>query len=358
MATMLSETQTLSISPTLNKLAAGETLSRSDAAEVMDAVMTGVVPPVQIAALLTALRMRGETVDEVTGFAETMRAHSLKVELPDGAPAVDTCGTGGDAACSFNVSTTAAFVVAGAGARVAKHGNRSMTSQCGSADLLEALGAVISLTPEAVTQSVERSGMGFMFAQSYHPAMRHVAPVRRELGIRTVFNILGPLTNPAGVKRQVVGVSNPSLAGLMAGVLGNLGAERVLIVSSADGMDELTLAGPNSVTEFDAEHGGVRTYELDGMELGMRRAARDDLRGGDPQENVRITRAVLDGEAGAYRDTVLLNAGAALYAAGAVGAIAEGVERAAISIDSGAAARAASAFVEATQALAEEPVNR
>ena len=353
MATIASETQTLSIVPTLNRLAAGETLSRSEAAEVMDAVMTGVVPPVQIAGLLTALRMRGETVDEVTGFAETMRSHSLRVELPAGAPVVDTCGTGGDAACSFNVSTTAAFVVAGAGVRVAKHGNRSMTSQCGSADLLEALGAVISLTPEAVAASIERAGMGFMFAQSYHPAMRHVGPVRRELGIRTVFNILGPLTNPAGVKRQVVGVSTPAVATLMAEVLGNLGAERVLIVSSADGMDELTLAGPNSVTEFDAERGECRTYAFDGMELGLGRATRDDLRGGDPQENLRITRSVLHGQHGAYRDTVLLNAGAALYAACVVTSIADGVEQAAESIDSGKAARAAADFVAATQALAQ-----
>jgi anthranilate phosphoribosyltransferase len=217
---------------------------------------------------------------------------------------------------------------------------------------LEGLGAVIALPPDGVAASLRRAAIGFMFAQAYHPAMKHVALVRRELGIRTVFNILGPLTNPAGVTRQVIGVSDPTVARLMAAALANLGTERALIVSSSDGMDELSLAGPNQIIEYDAAHGGIREYTLDAADLGLRRAGVADVAGGDPRENVRITRAVLAGDEGAHRDVVLLNAAAALYAAGVVDTVADGIHLAAESIDSGRAAGAVEAFVSATRALA------
>lgn len=348
-------TETISITPTLVRLADGETLGRDAAAELLDAVMLGAVSPIQAAGAFTAMRVRGEAVEEITGFAETMRRHSLRVNLPPGGPVVDTCGTGGDGAGSFNVSTTAAFVAAGAGARVAKHGNRSMSSRCGSADVLEGLGARITLSPEQVTVCVEASGFGFMFAQAYHPAMRHVAPVRRELGFRTVFNLLGPLTNPAGATRQVIGVGDRAAARKMVRVLANLDCERVWVVSSSDGMDELTLAGPNDVQEFDCRSGGIRAWTLDPADYGLGRATAGDLAGGDVDDNVAITRAILDGEAGPRRDTVVLNAAAALVVAGLADDLAEGIERARRAIDDGSAQRALDAFVVASRQLDPSP---
>ena len=341
--------ETISITPTLLRLADREALSREEAAELLDRVMLGAVSPVQAASAFTALRVRGETVEEITGFARTMRRHALRVDLPPGSPVVDTCGTGGDGAGSFNVSTTAAFVAAGAGVRVAKHGNRSMSSRCGSADVLEGLGAQILLSPEQVARCVEAAGFGFMFAQAYHPAMRHVAPVRRELGIRTVFNLLGPLTNPAGATRQVIGVSDRTAARTMAEVLANLECERVLIVTSADGLDELTLAGPNAVVEFDCRSGDVREWALDPADYGLSPATADALTGGDVAENVAISRAVLAGEDGPRRDTVVLNAAAALLIADVVPDIHEGIERARRAIDDGSAERSLDQFVLTSQ---------
>lgn len=349
MAAASAATETISITPTLVRLADGETLGRGEAAELLDAVMLGAVSPVQAASAFTAMRVRGETVEEITGFAQTMRRHALGVDISPGGPVLDTCGTGGDGAGSFNVSTTAAFVAAGAGARVAKHGNRSMSSRCGSADVLEGLGAEITLSPEHVAACVDASGFGFMFAQAYHPAMRHVAPIRRELGFRTVFNLLGPLTNPAGATRQVIGVSDRAAARKMAEVLANLDCERVWIVTSSDGMDELTLAGPNTVHEFDCRTSAIREWTLDPADLGLGRATVADLTGGDVDENVAITRAVLAGEAGPRRDTVVLNAAAALVVAGLADDLGGGIDLARQAIDGGAADRALDAFVVASQ---------
>ena len=342
-------TDTISISPTLVRLADGETLGRDDAAELLDAVMLGAVSPVQAASAFTAMRVRGETVEEITGFARTMRRHALRVDIAPGGPVIDTCGTGGDGAGTFNVSTTAAFVAAGAGARIAKHGNRSMSSRCGSADLLEGLGARITLSPQQVAACVEASGFGFMFAQAYHPAMRHVAPVRRELGFRTVFNLLGPLTNPAGATRQVIGVGDRAVARKMVEVLANLDCERVWVVTSSDGMDELTLAGPNSVQGYDRRTGDITEWMLDPADLGLSGSTAADLAGGDIGDNVAITRAILAGERGPRRDTVVLNAAAALVVAGLVNELGEGVARAQWAIDDGSAERALSAFVLASQ---------
>ena len=341
--------ETLSITPTLVRLADGKSLAREEAAELLDAVMLGAVSPIQAASAFTAMRVRGETVEEITGFAQTMRRHALRVDIARGGPVVDTCGTGGDGVGSFNVSTTAAFVAAGAGARIAKHGNRSMSGRCGSADVLEGLGARITLSPVQVASCVEASGFGFMFAQAYHPAMRHVAPVRRELGFRTVFNLLGPLTNPAGATRQVIGVGDRVAARKMVEVLANLDCERVWVVTSSDGMDELTLAGPNWIQEFDCRSGDVREWTLDPTDLGLGAAAVAELAGGDVDENVAITRAVLGGEAGPRRDTVILNAAAALVVAGLADELRDAVAASQGAIDDGSAERALDAFVHASQ---------
>jgi anthranilate phosphoribosyltransferase len=267
-----------------------------------------------------------------------MRKHALQVELADDPrPVVDTCGTGGDGAGTFNISTTAAFVVAGAGVRVAKHGNRSMTSKCGSADVLEGLGYDIQLSPDEVAESVNLTGFGFMFAQAFHPAMKYVAPVRREIGIRTLFNVLGPLTNPAGVRRQIVGVSDRRVQPLLAEVLGLLGAERVLFVSAHDGLDEISLSGPTDIVEFDHELSKSTHTTLDPTSIGFERAERSKILGGSVEENVAITRSVLNGDGGPQRDVTLLNAGAAIYAAGVASSIEHGIQCAAESIDSGRA---------------------
>ena len=348
MALTAAPSDTTSITPTLVRLADGQTLSRDEAAELLDHVMLGAVSPVQAAGAFTALRVRGETVDEITGFAQTMRRHATPVKLSPGPAVVDTCGTGGDGSGSFNVSTTAAFVAAGAGLRVAKHGNRSASSRCGSADVLEGLGARITLSPEDVAACVEASGFAFMFAQAYHPAMRHVQPIRRELGFRTIFNLLGPLTNPAGAPRQVIGVGDRVAARKMVDVLANLDCERVWIVTSADGLDELTLAGPNAVCEFDCRSGGVREWMLDPADFGLGRVESAALAGGDVAENVSITRSVLAGERGPRRDTVVLNAAAAIVVGGLAGDLAEGLDRARTAIDDGSAGASLDAFVAAS----------
>ena len=330
-------------------------MTRDDASLVLRCVMSGEVSDVQIAALLVALRTKGETIDEIAGFAEAMRSHATQVTLADDPrPLVDTCGTGGDGHNTFNVSTTAAFVVAGAGIRVAKHGNRAASSQTGSADLVEALGAAVELPPDAVAQAIAETCFGFMFAPAYHPAMKHVMPVRRALGFPTVFNVLGPISNPAGVTRQVVGVRNESIARTLAQVLGQLGAARVLVVTSSEGADELTLSGSNLVVDYDRTRGSVEEYELSCRELGIEHCDLAEIRGGDSQENARLTRSVLAAEPGPHRETVLLNAAAALIAAGVAEGLREGYERARESIDSGAAAGVLRRYVELSGQLAGE----
>ncbi len=331
----------------IRKVVDGESLTFDEAGLAMDQIMTGSATPAQIAALLTAMRVRGETVDEIAGFASTMRAHSRHVELSPGTMAIDTCGTGGDHSGTFNISTTAAFVIAGAGIKVAKHGNRSITSACGSADLLEALGVAIELEPEHVSAVVDEAGIAFMFAPAYHPGFRHAGPVRREIGIRTVFNILGPMTNPAKVKRQLIGVGDGSVSARLAAAQDRLGSERVLFVYSSEGFDELGLGGPSTVTEFDRER-GVRTYDVDAFNHGLSRAPASTVMGGDVSRNVEITQAVLGGEPGPSRDIVLLNAGAGIYAAGQADSILEGIEIARQALDSGAAAVALERLIAAS----------
>ncbi|MBI2913981.1 MAG: anthranilate phosphoribosyltransferase [Chloroflexi bacterium] len=311
----------------------GRDLSEEEAAGAMGEIMAGEATPAQIGALLIALRMKGETVEEIAGMARVMREHALRVEV-DG-PLVDTCGTGGDARGTFNVSTAAAFVAAGAGARVAKHGNRAMSSACGSADVLEALGAKIDLSPEQVARCIRETGFGFMFAQSFHPAMKHAAGPRRELGVRTVFNILGPLTNPAGAKAQLLGVPRPELAPKMAAVLQRLSCSHALVVHGEDGLDELSLSGPSTVHEVRGET--IRQYSVSPEELGLRRAPLEALRGGTPEENATALRAVLGGERGPLRDIVVLNAAAALVVAGRASDLRDGARQAEQALDGGAA---------------------
>ncbi len=326
------------------KLVELEDLSDDQAAACMDELMTGTATPAQFGAYVTALRMKGETIDEIAGMARVMREKSSRIEIEG--PLLDTCGTGGDASGSFNVSTCAAFVAAGAGARVAKHGNRAMTSQCGSADVLEALGAKIDLSPEAVKRCIEQAGVGFMFAQGFHPAMKFVAPLRREIGIRTVFNMLGPLTNPAGADRQVVGVARAQLVEKMAGALARLGSSRALVVHGDDGFDEFSISGSSTVTELAV--GQLRTYRVAPEDVGLARHDVGFLRGGTPEQNAAEMRLVLDGVPGPLRDFTLINAAAALVAWGTADDLRGGVAIAETSIDSGAAAERLAAFVEAT----------
>ena len=323
-------------------------LTEDEAAAAMREIFAGEATPAQLAAFLVALRLKGETVEEVTGMARVMREHALRVEV-DG-PLLDTCGTGGDGQGTFNVSTAAAFVAAGAGARVAKHGNRAMTSGCGSADVLEALGARIDLGPAQVAECIRRAGFGFMFAQAFHPAMKYAAATRREIGVRTVFNILGPLTNPAGAGSQLLGVARPELAGLIAGALQRLGSRHALVVHGDGGVDELSLSGPSTVYEL---AGGVtRQYTVSPAELGLAAAPPEAIKGGTPEQNAATLLSILDGERGPLRDVVVLNAAAALVAADLAPDLKEGVRAAASAIDSGAARERVQAFVEITRSLA------
>jgi anthranilate phosphoribosyltransferase len=297
----------------LLKLTRRQDLTREEAAAAMAALMAGEVTPAQVAGFLVALQMKGETVEEITGFAETMRSMATPIRTTR-SPLIDTCGTGGDHSGSFNISTTTAFVVAGAGIAVAKHGNRSATSKCGSADVLEALGVRIDAPPQKVGQCVDEVGIGFLFARTLHDAMKHVAPTRHELRVRTVFNILGPLTNPAGARRQVMGVFDRRLLEPLAHVLRNLGSEHAFVVAGSDGMDEFTLAGPTFVAEATAE--GVRSYQVEPSELGLALADAAAIAGGDADYNAVLLRNVLRGEKGPRRDIVVLNAAAAIRAAG------------------------------------------
>jgi anthranilate phosphoribosyltransferase len=337
------------LKPIIHQVTAGAYLTLYEASRALDIIMTGGATPAQVAALLTALRMRGETAAEIAGFAKTMRKHCLQVELADDPrPVVDTCGTGGDKAGTFNISTTAAFVVAGAGVRVAKHGNRSMTSKCGSADVLEGLGVRVELTPPEVACCVNETGFGFMFAQAFHPAMKHVGPVRREIGIRTIFNSLGPLTNPAGVRRQLIGASDRRALPLLAEVLALLDTERVLFVTSHDGLDEIGISGPTEIIEFDRARGTSVSYEIEPTAFGFQIAERDAILGGTVAQNVEISRSVLRGDGGPRRDVTLINAGAAIYTAGAADSIEEGIQMAAVAIDSGNARTVQEHVVEYT----------
>lgn len=309
-------------------------LSRAEAQQVMQEIMEGVASDVQIAALLIGLRMKGETVDEISGFAQVMREKVVRIR-PVVTNLVDTCGTGGDSTGTFNVSTTTAFVVAGAGVSVAKHMNRSISSQCGSADVLEALGVKFETGPEAMANAIEQVGIGFLFAPMLHPAMKYAMPTRKELRVRTVFNILGPLTNPAFAPTQLLGVFDARLTETLANVLANLGSIRALVVHGAGGLDELSTLGDTRVSEL--RDGNVKSYTVNPAGFGLSLAKLDDLKGGSPAENAKILKDVLNGDQGPRRDIVLLNAAAALTAAGKVADIASGLLVAADSIDSGAA---------------------
>ena len=329
----------------IDRLAGGEDLPADDAARVLAEVMEGNASEAEAAGFLIALRTKGETVQEIAGLARTMRDLALRVDAGD--DLVDTAGTGGGRP-TFNVSTTAAFIAAGAGCRVAKHGNRSATSQCGSADVLEALGGRIDLEPEEVAACIDELGFGFMFAPRHHSAMRHVVPVRKALGVRTIFNILGPLTNPAGARRQVIGVSDPSKLETMAAALGELGTDRALVVSSADGLDEFSVSGATRVVELN--EGRLASYEVTPDQVDLPSAADGAVGAGSPAENARVLRGVLEGRPGTERALALLNAGAAIYVAGAEDTIRDGVRRAAESVDSGAALGVLERWVERTRA--------
>ena len=313
----------------------GRDLSREHAREVMNGIMQGTATPAQIGAFLVALRVKGETADEIAGCAEAMRAHMLAVQ-PQRDDLVDTAGTGGDGAHTLNISTAAALVAAAAGAGVAKHGNRAVSSASGSADVLEALGFELELPPERIARSIDELGFGFLYAPAHHPAMKHAAQVRRELATRTVFNVLGPLTNPAGARAQVVGVYAPALVRTIAEVLAQLGARRAFVVHGAGGIDELSPAGPNLVCEV--VDGAVHELEIDPLDLGVPRCDPGELRGGSPEENAAAIRAVFAGEEGGRRSAVLLNAAGAIAAAGHAADLREGLERAREALDSGAAA--------------------
>ena len=335
-------------------------LTRIEAAGAMEAIMSGAATNAQIAAFLTALRMKGETVEELIGFAQVMRQKVVKVRHRAGdivgstgterEMLIDTCGTGGDASGTFNVSTATAFVVAGAGLRVAKHGNRSVSSLCGSADVVETLGVDLELTPAQVGRCIDEVGIGFLYAPLLHTAMKHVMAARREMGVRTVFNMLGPLTNPAGANAQVVGVYAASLTEPLARVLAELGTHRAFVVHGADGLDEITNTGESQVSEV--REGVVRTSQVRPEDFGMPRAAIRDLQGGDREENARIIRAVLGGEPGPRRDIVLMNAGAALVAGNKAQDLKDGVAVAAAAIGSGAAARKLESLVALSRQLA------
>jgi anthranilate phosphoribosyltransferase len=318
----------------IGKVATGATLTRHEAASAFDSMMSGEATPSQMGGLLMALRVRGETVEEITGAVSTMRAKMLRVQAP--ANAVDVVGTGGDGSGSVNVSTCAAFIVAGCGVPVAKHGNRALSSRSGAADVLSALGVRIDLTPDHVSRCIHETGIGFMFAPSHHPAMKNVGPTRVELATRTIFNLLGPLSNPAGVKRQMVGVFSRQWVQPLAQVLKNLGAESIWVVHGSDGLDEITLTGPSFVAAL--ENGAIRTFEVTPEDGGLARANGDALKGGDGAANAIALQNVLDGKPGAFRDVALLNAAAALIVSGKAKDLKEGVALGTKSLDSGAAA--------------------
>jgi anthranilate phosphoribosyltransferase len=317
----------------IGQAATGATLTREQAAAAFDLMMSGEATPSQMGGLLMALRVRGETVEEITGAVAAMRSKMLPVSAP--ADAIDVVGTGGDASGSFNISTCAAFIVAGAGVPVAKHGNRALSSRSGAADVLAALGVRIDIPPDHISRCIAQAGIGFMFAPAHHPATRHVNPTRVELGTRTIFNLLGPLSNPAGVKRQMVGVFSKQWVEPLAQVLKNLGSERAFVVHGSDGLDEITTTGPTAVASL--ANGEVKAFDIAPEDVGLKRATPDELRGGDAEHNAKALLAVLKGQRGPYRDVALLNAAAALVVAGRAGDLKGGIAMAEKSIDSGEA---------------------
>jgi anthranilate phosphoribosyltransferase len=318
----------------IGKLVEQQNLTEDEAAQAMGQIMEGGATPAQIAAFLVALRIKGETIEEITGCARVMREKATHIRAPF-PNVIDTCGTGGDGSQTFNISTTAAFVVAGAGVPVAKHGNRAMSSRCGSADLLQALGVAIELSPEMAEKCLSEVGITFLFAPLFHSAMKYAVGPRREIGVRTIFNILGPLTNPAGAKQQILGVSRKEFAAPMAHVLGNLGSTRAFVVHGADGLDEITTTGETHITAL--EGGEIASYTITPEQFGLSRAPLGALVGGDAQQNADITLAVLEGKRGPHRDVVLLNAAAGLAVAGMAPDLQAGLALAADAIDSGAA---------------------
>jgi anthranilate phosphoribosyltransferase len=336
------------LTPAIDALASGRDLSTDQAAEVLAVIMAGDATEVEIAAVLIALRTKGETVEEIAGLARTMRAFATPV-TPARTDLVDTAGTGGGRR-TFNVSTTAALIAAGAGCAVAKHGNRSATGLSGSADLLEALGARLDLTPDAVARCVDEVGFGFMFAPAHHAATRYVIPVRAQLAVRTIFNFLGPLTNPAGARRQLIGVSDAAFQDAMAGALALLGTDRALVVSSADGLDEMSTSAPTHVVEVDGSE--ITHYDIAPEDAGLTRVPPEAIVGGDPAENAATTRAIFAGEPGPARDIALLNAGAAIFAGGRADDIPSGVALAAAAVDDGRAQRTLDAYVALSRELA------
>lgn len=336
------------LSDAIDRLLAGEDIGRAGAEACLDAVLSGEAGEIQTAAFLIALRAKGETAEEIAGLASVIRRRAVPVTPPAG-PFIDTCGTGGGVS-TFNVSTAAAFVAAGADIAVAKHGNRSSTSRSGSADVLEALGARIDLHPEAVAECLGEVGVGFMFAPAHHPAFAHVVPVRRALGVRTVFNLIGPLANPAGAPRQVLGVADPAAMERIAQALRALGTDRALVVRGRDGMDEISTAALSDA--YEVTGGEVRHVEIDPASLGVSAPADGALAGGDPEANATVLRRVLGGERGAAHDVVAVNAGAALWVAGVSDTLEDGVRRAETSIATGAARERLDAFVAATRRLA------
>jgi len=338
------------LKPYIAKVINRQDLSAEEAKEAMDIIMTGQATPAQIGGYLVALRMKGETVEEITGSVRTMREQvaSVPVTLEAGQPLLDTAGTGGDGSHSFNISTAAAFVIAGAGRKVAKHGNRAASSRCGSADVLMALGVSMDLTPEQVGTCINHVGIGFMFAPKFHPAMKHAIGPRRELGQRTIFNVLGPLTNPAGANQQLIGVYDPALTEPLAQVLGELGSDGAYVIHGHGSMDELTTGGPNRVSHL--KDGSVSTYEIDASDYGLRAATAEDMCGGAPEENAARMRAVLSNEdQGPCRDVVLFNAGVAL--ALDTGDVAAGLAEATDALESGAALEKMEALVALSQKM-------
>ena len=332
--------------PLIAKVAAGSRLSREEAAEAFEAMLSGDVTPAQMGGFLMALRVRGETVDEITGAVTTMRAKMLRVEAPKGA--IDIVGTGGDGSGSYNVSTLASLIVAACGVPVAKHGNRAASSKSGTADALGALGVKIGIAPEAVAACIREAGIGFMMATTHHAAMRHVGPTRVELGARTIFNLLGPLSNPAGVKRQLIGVYSADWLEPMAQVLKNLGSERVWLAHGGDGLDEITTTGPTRIVEL--KNGEIRAFEVNPEDAGLPRASPEALRGGDPAHNAAALRAVLSGAKNAYRDIAVFNAAAALVVADAARDLADGVAKAQRALDQGGARETLDSLVRVSNA--------
>lgn len=321
----------------LNQLIDHQEIQHDDMLSLMRQIMRGEISPVQIAAIITGLRVKRETIGEITAAAQVMREFATPIELSDRTHLVDTCGTGGDASHTFNISTTSAFVTTAAGARVAKHGGRSVSSQSGSADVLEALGVNLNQTPRQVAQCIDKIGLGFMFAPNYHSAMKHAAPVRRELGIKTLFNILGPLTNPAGARNQVLGVFNADLVSTLAHVLQQLGSQHVMVVHGTDGLDEITISGETTIGEL--KHGKVNIYTIKPEDFGLKTAPISTIRVADSAQAKKMLLSVLENEAGPARDIVLLNAGAAIYVSGLADSVEDGINKAQLAIANGTALR-------------------